>query len=79
MLLQTDTFNKKGLAAACVNVDQNNEAVLKGVKAGAYKLVYFTPEMLLLNKQWRGLFNSDIYTSNLRAFVIDEAHTVKKW
>lgn len=64
---------------AYVTADQDNDDVLKGVQMGVYKIVYFTPEMLLLNKQWRYLLTSQVYRENLRALVIDEAHTVKKW
>ena len=63
---------------AYVSADQKND-VLEGVRKGVYKLVYFTPEMLLLNKHWRVMLTSKVYTQNLQALIIDEAHTVKKW
>ena len=46
---------------------------------GQYQLVIFTPEMLLNNGMWRRMLTNDIYSKRLRAFVVDEAHTVKKW
>ena len=53
--------------------------VKAGVFKGEYSLfVFFTPELLLLRK-WRDLFHSKPYMSRVRAFVVDEAHTVKKW
>ena len=61
-----------------VSADQKNDDVLEGVRKGVYKLVYFTPEMLLLNKHWRVMLTSKVYTQNLRALIVDEAHTVKK-
>ena len=61
-----------------VSADQKNDDILEGVRKGVYKLVYFTPEMLLLNKHWRViLLTSKVYTQNLRALIVDEAHTVK--
>ena len=36
---------------------------------------FFTPEL----RKWRDLFHSKPYMSRVRAFVVDEAHTVKKW
>ena len=38
----------------------------------------FTPEMLLSKHKWRRMLLGDKYTQNLRAVVIDEAHTVKQ-
>ena len=46
---------------------------------GDYQLVFFTPEMLLNKKKWRKMLLGDVYASRLRAFAVDEAHTVKKW
>ena len=41
--------------------------------------MYFTPEILISSKKWRGLLLGDLYSSRLQFFVIDEAHTVVKW
>ena len=41
--------------------------------------MFFTPEILLLTRRWRGLLSSPVYAEHLRVLVIDEAHTVKKW
>ena len=41
--------------------------------------VYFTPEILISSKKWRGLLLEDLYSGRLQFFVIDEAHTVVKW
>ena len=51
----------------------------ESVMKGEYELVLFTLEMLIDKKQWRRMLLGDVYSSRLRAFVIDEAHTVKKW
>ena len=67
------------VATACISSDENNGVVLEGGKQGAYKVVFFTPEMLLLNKQWRALLKSQEYTKNLCVLIVDEAHAVKKW
>ena len=42
-------------------------------------MVFFTPELLITSKRWRKVLSSDIYNTCLKAFVIDEAHYVKKW
>ena len=45
---------------------------------GAYQVVFFTPEMLMGKKRWRQMLLNDVYSSRLRVFVVDEAHTIKK-
>ena len=44
-----------------------------------FKVVFFTPGALLLKKKWRNLLITPTYSNCLRAVVVDEAHTVKKW
>ena len=51
----------------------------EGVVKGDYRLVYFTPEMLLVSKRWREMLLEEVYVHRLQTFVIDEAHTVIKW
>ena len=50
-----------------------------GVLKGHYQLVYVTPELLLESSMWRKMLTGDVYKKRLVAFVVDEAHTVKKW
>ena len=50
-----------------------------GVLKGHYQLVYITPELLLESGMWRKMLTGDVYKKRLVAFVVDEAHTVKKW
>ena len=50
----------------------------EGVVKVDYRLVYFTPEMLLVSKRWREMLLERVYMHLLRTFVI-EAHTVIKW
>ena len=47
--------------------------------AGVYQLVFFTPELLVTKTRWQELLKSDVYSSRIKAFVVDEAHCVKKW
>lgn len=50
-----------------------------GVRNGHYRLVLFTPEMLLERKDGRCMLLGEVYSSRLRTVAIDEAHIVKKW
>lgn len=60
-------------------IGDSEEATKRGVRQGQYNLVFFSPEILLNVKAWRELLLGPIYAKRLRALVIDEAHTVKKW
>ena len=53
--------------------------VIAGVWRGEYQLFLFTPEVILNQSRWRQLFRNEEYTRRLKAFVVDEAHTVKMW
>ena len=52
-----------------------NENILNG----QYQLVFFTPECLILNRQWRKMLSSQPYEDKLKTIVFDEAHTIAKW
>ena len=56
----------------------SNEEVKDGVKNGNFRVVFFTPELLLERKRWRHLLQKEHYMKRLRGFIVDEAHTVKK-
>ena len=77
--MQVTNCIEKGLSSAYVTAEQKSEEVLQGVQDGIYKLVFFTPEMLLLNKCWRQLLMIQVYSENLHTVIVDEAHTIKKW
>ena len=49
------------------------------LKQGEYQLVLVSPEALFASLEWRRMLCTDVYRSNLVAFVVDEAHCVKKW
>jgi len=65
--------------AAQITGDQDNVDVKRSVLEGKCQIVFFTPEMLILNQQWRNLLSTEVYYHRLRALVVDEAHTIKKW
>ncbi len=50
-----------------------------GILKGDYQLVYITPELLVGSKVCRKMLTGEVYEHRLKAFVVDEAHTVKKW
>ena len=79
MYMQVASFSSKGIQAAYVSADQKDEEIIGGVIEARYKIVFFTPEMLLLKRKFRSLLMSPAYSSCLKALVVDEAHTVKQW
>ena len=78
-VLQLRSLSERGLKVICVNGDLQDGSIKKRVLHGEYQVVLFTPEMLLEKKCWRRMLCSDIYSQRMQAFVVDEAHTVKKW
>ena len=77
--IQVASFSAKGILSAYITADQEDTTIIQGVTEGNYKLVFFTPEMLLLKKKWRYLLTTTPYSENLKGIVVDEAQTVKKW
>ena len=67
------------MKACYLSGEQEDKEVKESVKKGMYQIVNFTPEMILGSQKWRSMLLGEIYSSRLRAFIIDEAHTVKKW
>ena len=74
--MQVVFFSSLGLSSALVSGENVDIKVQDG---GAYQLIFFTPEMIIGNRKWRKLLEGDVYANRLKAFVIDEAHCVKKW
>lgn len=68
-----------GVKACYISGEQDDQRVKEGVVKGDYQLVYFTPEMILGSRIWREMLVGEVYAHRLRTFVVDEAHTVKKW
>ena len=54
-------------------------AMMSGVMAGDYQLVFFTPEILLMKSKWRDMLLGDVYRNRINALVVDKAHCMKKW
>ena len=72
------TYSAKGISAAYIT-GESPEEMRKGVEKGLYQLVYITPELLICNSRWRRMLTGDAFVDRLMAFIVDEAHTVKKW
>ena len=75
---QVAGLSARGLAVGCVTQDSSDEEKAK-VKSGQYQLVLFSPEALLSIRRWREMLQGERYSSRIIAFIVDEAHCVKKW
>ena len=75
---QVAAMSAKGLAIGCVTQESSDEEKAR-VKSGEFQLVLFSPEALLSIRRWRELLQGHLYSSRIVAFVVDEAHCVKKW
>ena len=64
---------------AYVTGQSEDEEMKYGVQRGKYQLVFFTPELLITSRRWQNVLTNEIYGARLKGFVIDEAHTVRKW
>ena len=73
----------KGLARVGVSAiatgDVIERSTLERIHRGKYQIIFFSPEGLLQNLEWRDVLQSPTYQERLVAFVIDEAHCVKDW
>ncbi len=76
--MQVASLSQRGLSVAAIN-SNTSEDVKQGVYNGKYSLVFFTPELLLQERRWRELITSSVYMQRIKAFIVDEAHCVKKW
>ena len=75
---QVATLSAKGLSVGCVTRESSNAEKAMAL-SGQYQLVLFSPEALLTVRRWREMLQSEVYKSRIVAFVVDEAHCVKKW
>ncbi len=73
---QVKTLMEKGVKAVFYGDVREDTEKLKN---GEYSLMFFSPEGLLCNMEWREMLLSPLYQERLIAFVVDEAHCVKSF
>ena len=77
---QVASITKMGVSAVYVSDKKTSSAaVMRSLAAGEYQVIFASPEALFQGTQQRTILCSNAYQENLMAFVIDEAHCVKKW
>ncbi|XP_019854607.1 PREDICTED: uncharacterized protein LOC105313494 [Amphimedon queenslandica] len=74
---QVQLLKSKGISAViCGYGDKEENKSL--VSGGTFQIV-FTPPEILFDKEWTEVFRSSSLHDRLVAFIVDEAHCVKKW
>jgi ATP-dependent DNA helicase RecQ len=74
---QVDGLTTAGVAATFLNSSLSYDEVrerVRGLDAGAYRLLYVAPERLTLQG-----FGSDLARWNVARFAVDEAHCISEW
>ena len=62
-----------------IYVGDADDSTVEKITQGEYEILFFSPENLLTNVDWRDVLQSPIFQERLVAFVVDEAHCVKDW
>jgi ATP-dependent DNA helicase RecQ len=74
---QVDALTECGVAAACINSSQaqdENDDVIASIRRGDLKMLYVSPERLMMNG-----FASFLNQHTISLIAIDEAHCVSMW
>ena len=79
MIDQKARFLPRGISAEFLGEIQNDAGALQRVKEGKHQLVFLTTENLFHGQGIRETILTESFRSKLIAFVVDEAHCIKKW
>ncbi|PLW47821.1 hypothetical protein PCASD_04321 [Puccinia coronata f. sp. avenae] len=69
----------KKLSAINLTQDVLDDALAKRIISGAFEFVYLSPEALLNNRIFRGVWFNPMFQSRLSLVVVDEAHMIYEW
>ena len=70
MLDQKERFSLTGLRVEFVGSAQDNDTAIGEVISGSVQLVYISPESILTNKKFRGMWQKEIYQDKLIIIII---------
>ena len=76
MVDQCVSLAEKGISAAYINHEQQNQEVKEDVVAGKYRFVYISPESILGVPRFRDMLLTHPYQERLVGIVVYEAHCV---
>ena len=75
---QVVLMKRKGINAAFIGEEQQDQQVISAIRAGDIPLVYGSPEAIL-SASWRSMLVCKIWTERIIAVAIDEAHCIVEW
>ena len=78
-LMRDQVSSLQELGVKAVYAGDSNPDCIEKIKHGHYSILFFSPECLLKDIEWRDMLQSCVYKQHLVAFVVDEAHCVKMW
>lgn len=76
---QVDSICSNIPATYVTDRESTSPSKRKAIRDGDYQVIFISPESLFCGTEWRRLLSTDTYRKYLAAFVIDEAHCIKKW
>ena len=76
---QVHSLEAKGVSSIYVTKNGISDSQEQMTYEGEYQIMFFSPEALVCDDTWREMIQSKVYQDNVIAFVVDEAHLVKKW
>jgi ATP-dependent DNA helicase RecQ len=76
---QVHSLETKGVSSIYVTKNMSDDWQEQKLYEGGYQILFFSPEALVCDDTWREMIQTKVYKDNIIAFVIDEAHLVKKW
>ena len=68
-----------GVKVAYIGDDQNDECVERGIEAGLFQVVFWSPELFLGCSRWWAMLTNTTYMERLYLIAIDEAHWIQHW
>ena len=74
---QVKQLQNSGIRA--VNISSQADIDWSRIEKGEYSIVFGSPEAWLMNDRWRTMLCNDVYSRNLCAVAIAEAHVIKQW
>ena len=78
MQVQVAAITAMGISATLITDKHTKTTAKQSIMNEEYQIIFISPEALVGGMEWRSMLATDIYSKNLVAFVIDEAHCIKK-
>ena len=79
---QVHSLETKGVSSIHVTKNMSDglsDSQEQKLYEGGYQILFFSPEAVVCDDTWREMIQTKVYKDNIIAFIIDEAHLVKKW